>query len=374
MVVDIYHNILWSRYKAKVFSELMKLSNNSLIFNIIHISATEGNRTQLSKVNYSIHDYKYTLFFDKNIDSVSLFELIKKCIIFSWKSNSNLIILSGYYKIEYWIILIISRLRGKKIAIFVDSTLNDNKQYFFKKIFKILFLKSCISYFCYGERSREYLLSLGIKDKNIFTRCQAAALPSDYCTTNILDKRNKLTKGISFLYVGRLSPEKNLTLLIMAFNLFLKNYPDAQLVIIGDGSEKLKLLSYVTTIGLLDKVIFTGGKNEEELQDFYLSANCLVLPSLSEPWGLVVNEALSYGCPVIVSNKCGCVPELVIEGYTGYSFNPNDCNELVSRMIDILELSNSKNITDNCFQVIAEFTPSKAANQIYNGCLTTLLN
>ena len=62
----------------------------------------------------------------------------------------------------------------------------------------------------------------------------------------------------------------------------------------------------------------------EEIGRLFERGAALVLPSHSEPWGLVVNESLSYGCPVVVSDICGCVPDLVLDGVTGYSFPVGD--------------------------------------------------
>jgi glycosyltransferase involved in cell wall biosynthesis len=101
----------------------------------------------------------------------------------------------------------------------------------------------------------------------------------------------------------------------------------------------------------------------------FMRSTALVLPSHSEPWGLVVNESLSYGCPVVVSKNCGCVPELVIDGVTGFSFETGDIGGLSTAMLAALELSRDRVKTaQNCLRIIAEFTPERAAAQILEGC------
>jgi glycosyltransferase involved in cell wall biosynthesis len=89
-----------------------------------------------------------------------------------------------------------------------------------------------------------------------------------------------------------------------------------------------------------------------------------------EPWGLVVNEALSYGCPVVVSNICGCLPELVREGVTGYSYPFGDIPALCEAMIAAAELSGDRlSVAKQCMDLIGQYTPERAASEILNGCV-----
>jgi glycosyltransferase involved in cell wall biosynthesis len=95
----------------------------------------------------------------------------------------------------------------------------------------------------------------------------------------------------------------------------------------------------------------------------------LVLPSHSEPWGLVVNEALSFGCPVVVSDRCGCVPELVIDGVTGYAFQAGDVGALCAAMLSVCRLSQDRLTTAAaCLRVIAAYSPERAALRMLQGC------
>jgi glycosyltransferase involved in cell wall biosynthesis len=110
----------------------------------------------------------------------------------------------------------------------------------------------------------------------------------------------------------------------------------------------------------------------EALAEQYLRASGLVLPSFSEPWGLVVNEALSYGCPVVVSQVCGCVPELVLDGRTGYAFPAGDADQLAQRMEDVLAMGPLAAVSDACQDLILGFTPDYAAIQILNGCYVVM--
>jgi glycosyltransferase involved in cell wall biosynthesis len=84
---------------------------------------------------------------------------------------------------------------------------------------------------------------------------------------------------------------------------------------------------------------------------------------------LVVNESLSYGCPVVVSNVCGCVPDLVVDGVTGYSFEVGDIEALSRAMLSTIEMAADRvAVARQCLAVISEYTPIRAAAQILDGC------
>jgi glycosyltransferase involved in cell wall biosynthesis len=82
-------------------------------------------------------------------------------------------------------------------------------------------------------------------------------------------------------------------------------------------------------------VYFYRHQASDDLPSFYGLAEAFVLPSESEEWGLVVNEAMACGVPVVVSSKCGCAPDLVRPGVNGFQFNYDNPEELAMRMIEI---------------------------------------
>jgi glycosyltransferase involved in cell wall biosynthesis len=124
---------------------------------------------------------------------------------------------------------------------------------------------------------------------------------------------------------------------------------------------------------LQHRIILHKPMTTDEIGELMLKSLALVLPSHSEPWGLVVNEALSYGCPVVASDHCGCVPELVKEGVTGFSFETGNVAALAKAMRAVMALSRDRERTaHHCLEAIAQYTPRKAAEQIYDGCLRTL--
>jgi 1,2-diacylglycerol 3-alpha-glucosyltransferase len=100
-----------------------------------------------------------------------------------------------------------------------------------------------------------------------------------------------------------------------------------------------QLVNHAEALGLRGQVKFSGFAQYAELPALYAGAGALILPSTSDQWGLVVNEAMAAGLPVLISNSCGCSPELVVEGVTGFSFDPRDEAQLASRMSALTSLS-----------------------------------
>jgi glycosyltransferase involved in cell wall biosynthesis len=176
-----------------------------------------------------------------------------------------------------------------------------------------------------------------------------------------------------FLYVGRLSPEKGIGTLIDAFRGLKERIPDAALRIVGTGPMGDELKAKVAEMGLANSVTFLGSLQDEPLSREYFSATCMVLPSMSEPWGLVVNEALSHGCPSVVSESCGCVPELVIDGVSGYAFPAGDVAAMQRTMLKSMEaFADTAGAAKQCMDVIQRFDPPSAAANIARGCAMML--
>jgi 1,2-diacylglycerol 3-alpha-glucosyltransferase len=131
-----------------------------------------------------------------------------------------------------------------------------------------------------------------------------------------------------FLYVGRLAAEKNLELLIHSFAKARARGSRSSLVLVGDGPLRSRLESRVQEAGLQPWVRFAGLRSTAEILPYYAFAHAFVLPSRREPWGLVVNEALAAGLPVIVSNRCGCAGDLIAHGVNGFLFDADREEEL----------------------------------------------
>lgn len=375
MRVAIYHNILWAKYKGVVFSQVHSRSGSrGIATSFIQIAETEEARVALGSVDLSYHQYPFRLLFRGAYSNASLGRRIIALSRDLVRYPCDLVVIPGYHRAEHWAMLFVCVLLRRKRAVFCDSTRYDKEKVKWKEVAKRWFFGWCNGFFCYGIRSKEYLMSYGVRESKIFFRCQAAALPHEYDADAVLGryaaKRGNGAEIPRFTYVGRLSGEKGLDDLLSAFCTVLASLPQAKLDVIGAGPLKRQLVSQAAELGIENSVAFLGSKNLNEIALQLENSAALVLPSHSEPWGLVVNEALSYGCPVVVSNSCGCVPDLVLDNVTGFSFEAGNVGELATAMISAARMSvNRVEVARKCLEVISNFTPERAATQILDGCV-----
>lgn len=140
------------------------------------------------------------------------------------------------------------------------------------------------------------------------------------------------------LFVGTIQPRKNLGILIDAFDKFVKTNKDFRLIIVGKKGWLYKsIFEKVKTMNLEQKVIFTGHISDDKLIKYYKDAFCLVLPSLYEGFGIPVLEAMSYGCPTILSMNSS-LPE--IGGDASLYFDPKNSDDLLEKL-NILQKNQS---------------------------------
>ena len=105
------------------------------------------------------------------------------------------------------------------------------------------------------------------------------------------------------------------------------------LVLLGDGPLKSDLCRLISDLRLDACVHLPGFKQYHELPVYYGLASAFVHASTTEQWGLVVNEAMASGLPVLVSNRCGCAQDLVKEGVNGFTFDPCNVEQLAQLML-----------------------------------------
>jgi glycosyltransferase involved in cell wall biosynthesis len=220
------------------------------------------------------------------------------------------------------------------------------------------FHNSCSINFCPSLDTSQMLKSKGIKNVKLWSR----GIDTDIFnpTRRSEDLRNSFNAEgkITFLYVGRLAPEKDLDILMESIRQINYLYPDkAQFVIAGDGPSAAQLRRSAP-----GNVIFTGYLKGEKLSSLYASCDVFAFPSSTETFGNVVLEAMASGLPVVAVNSGG-VKDSIINGYNGFLCNPRDTKnftDAVSRFID------DKTLINKMSSNAREYTIKKSWNSIYD--------
>ncbi len=153
--------------------------------------------------------------------------------------------------------------------------------------------------------------------------------------------------------VARLVPIKNIENLLRAWKIIEDSGSDYKLNIIGNGPLYATLNQLASTLNL-KSVAFVGAVNNDDLPLHLYNADAFVLPSYSESWGLVVNEAMAAGLPVLLSNKINAGQALLQEGINGYSFNPNNVQDITDSILKFtaLDAAAKKQMSDNSLKII----------------------
>ena len=201
-----------------------------------------------------------------------------------------------------------------------------------------------------GRPQSDYLVKLGMNATRI--RAHYAVVDNEYfaigagrarANAAALRQQHGLPEQY-FLTSARFIEKKNLPRLIEGFADFLRAMDkQAQasslwhLVVLGDGALRGELEERVTALQLGTRVLMPGFKQYPELPLHYGLAQAFILASTTEQWGLVVNEAMASGLPVLVSERCGCARDLVQPGVNGYTFAPRDVSALAGLMARLAE-------------------------------------
>jgi len=135
------------------------------------------------------------------------------------------------------------------------------------------------------------------------------------------------------------------------------------LVLLGDGALRSDLRRLISDLGIDGHVQMPGFKQYEELPSYYARAGAFIHASTTEQWGLVVNEAMASGLPVLVSNRCGCARDLVREGENGWTFDPTDEEQLADLMLRIADdETRRKEMGLRSCEIIAGWGPERFAS------------
>ena len=294
---------------------------------------------------------------------------MSRSLVVLWRKLQELrplyLFIPGYSDPRCYVAALWALMHGARSILMYESTELDKPRTVFKELIKGVIIRFLFfAAFVGGKRSADYLQKLGfpldkmrskydVVDNEFFGR------GAELCRATSSRSKWNLPSNF-FLFVGRLAPEKNGVGLLKAFREYRNFGGTWDLVLVGRGPVLDELLNLRDSLHLEETVHFAGFKNGEELFPYYAFAGCFVLPSTSEPWGLVVNEAMASGLPVLTSSGCGCAPDLVQEGVNGFTFPADRARELAELLIRISEMPSSSRQAMGLAsrRIIAEYSPT----------------
>jgi len=288
------------------------------------------------------------------------------------RARPDVVICGGYNYVASWQALRWGHKNRIPFILWTESTSFDlrSRNSLIERL-KRRFLAGCQAFLVPGASSRKYLHELEVPDHLIFTAPNAmdVQLFSDAAQRAKLDSA-RIRWAFSlperyFLNVGRFVPIKGVMELLDAYAQ-LDPHVRAQvgLVLVGDGELKAELTRKAALIqpGI---VRFPGFLQKDRLPEIYALADAFIFPTLSDPWGFVVNEAMACGLPIIATNVAGCVADLVHDGESGLIVPARNVRALSSAMNRVANDSDLRaRISERSSNLILEYSPANWAEGV----------
>jgi 1,2-diacylglycerol 3-alpha-glucosyltransferase len=280
--------------------------------------------------------------------------------------------LVGYARPESMAAARWARRRGRAAILMSESQAVDRPRRWWKELIKTRRVRYFDAAFVGGPRHRDYLVELGMPSDRIALGYNA--VDNDFFTSRAHfwraspTGRSGLPAALYFLAVCRFAPEKNLVRLIRAFARYREQCNPLtawDLVLCGDGPAAAEVNDAIARNRFGTVIHRPGFLQADSLSRYYAHAAAFVLPSLSEPWGLVANEAAASGLPLLVSSRAGCAATLVPEpeGTTGGRFDPLDVEEMTTKLgwIAALRSEDRQAMGQRASQVVSNWGPDRFA-------------
>ena len=326
-----------------------------------------------------------TLYEDKG--KYNIFSFILKLYAILSDSKIDTIFLMSYYPLESIIVGVFSKMFGLKVVMMFDSTKTTERfRSGIKRKLKTVLVSMYDGVFVSGSMSEELIEDLVGRKSRILKGYDC--VNNDKYKLKLPTKRNRSY----LLYVGRLVEKKNVVGLVRAYSSMVAE-SFLPLVIVGCGEEYDSIVSECKycnleivkessfkNIGYKKKCIVFLGKQVESLVEIYNNAAFLIIPSYKDEWGLVVNEGMAASNPILISNRCGSFPELLVdkrndgvslEICNGVGFDPYDEMGFVNSLCFMMESSADwDQMGLNSEKIISRYSLGNFANSFFklSGC------
>lgn len=331
----LYITNLPSPYRVQYFNELAKFCNLKVVFE----RESASDRDERWKNNKQwLFDYIF-LNGHKIKNDLSFSFRIKKYL----NKQYDFIVFCNYSSPTEMIGIKYCQKRKIPYCIEADGAFFTKNR--FKNRIKRNLLKKAIICFSTCDNSDMYFSKLGVEKNRIF-RYRFTSLNKNEILERNNDNYQINNSKKTLLYVGQFIHRKGIDILLRACVDLSNEY---RLILVGGklNDELIKM-----TKNLKCELIVEPFKTKEELEYYFKIADVFVLPTREDIWGLVVNEALSYGLPTITTSACNAGLELIKDGYNGFVITPNNVPELKKAISEIFKFT----LKNNCFESIKDYT------------------
>lgn len=261
------------------------------------------------------------------------------------KLNPDVVIVPGWTDLNSFIGAIYCKFFDRKLVLRSESTKYEKswRRTVFMPLTKFM-VHSANAYTASGTRARDYLIALGALKEKIFIGYSTIDVKrfskdSKLSLKQKIELRKKLGIGRNdkvIMFNGQLILRKGVYDLLVAFKRIQKKYPEAKLLMVGYGQELGGIRKYINKNMLKKKVILTGFIENTLLPKYYAISDIFTLPSREETWGIVVNEAMACGLPVVVGDRVGSSEDLVKDGKNGYVFESGNSKDLFMSLLKLV--------------------------------------
>lgn len=287
-------------------------------------------------------------------------------LAFLTRSRPQALICGGYDSLPAWASFAWCKLFRRRFVLWIVSNARDHRQPGkLKEWLKRFFVSNVDAVAAQGKASAEYARQLGAREEQVFIAPYGG--DNEFFAreaARVNPAQEKELHGYPprlILFSARLAPEKGVFVLLEAFRSVSSKLPGVGLLIVGDGPERKAMEDFCRAANL-ERVYFLGPQQYHRMPYFYALADVLVLPSLSEPWGAVVNEAFACGVPAIVSRVAGAADDLIIEGETGFTVEPGNTQDLSEKTLRVLrDEALRARMSANCRRLIEKYSAAGCA-------------
>ncbi len=269
----------------------------------------------------------------QQLQQANFSQLLQRLYAVLSQVKPQILVIAGYAKPTMLAALLWSLCNQKPAVLFSVTKQDDAPRYWWLETIKKWIVKRYKAALVGGQPHKDYLIELGMSAEAIFLGYNVVG-NEFYHPSKIRSLPVPLYRSY-FLAINLFVPKKNILFLISSY----AGYRQAagthawDLVLCGDGELRPQIEKHITELALQDHIHLPGFLQQDELLPYFAHAQYFVHASIQEQWGLVVNEAMAAGLPVLVSNRCGCFDDLVIEGVNGFGFDPENAPQLTALML-----------------------------------------